>query len=283
MPSIAYDPSKTALFHPEARETLFEPGKQYSTLQLAIETARLAYVRFEQSTQELARLTSAVQRVGFEPPEQFVDVRTDSQGFGAYRPADKLALVAFRGTQPNKLKDIGTDLEALPVPWPESGGLAHRGFASRAEVLLPKIRNWLDTQCRDRSSLLVTGHSLGAALATLVASVCRPAELVTIGSPRVGNAEFVDSITDLKCTRIVDCCDDVTEVPLAPGLYEHVGAPLYIDRNGATVQAPVGSSIASDRTAARIAYTLRYAWRPGMVLARGLADHAPINYLRAFF
>jgi hypothetical protein len=40
---LAYDPSRTALYHPERRDTIFESGKTYSPVQLAVEAARLAY------------------------------------------------------------------------------------------------------------------------------------------------------------------------------------------------------------------------------------------------
>ncbi len=47
MPTIPYDPSQDALFHPEYRTTLFVAGVDLTDVQLAIECARLAYVRAE--------------------------------------------------------------------------------------------------------------------------------------------------------------------------------------------------------------------------------------------
>jgi hypothetical protein len=41
--------------------------------------------------------------------------------------------------------------------------------------------------------------------------------------------------------------------------------------------------IDADRSAARMAYLRDQAWHWGNVLFRDLADHAPINYIRAFF
>ena len=57
---LAYDPSRTALYHPERRDTLFVRGQTYSPLQLAIEAARLAYYRAEVSPAERARLADAL-------------------------------------------------------------------------------------------------------------------------------------------------------------------------------------------------------------------------------
>ena len=47
---------------------------------------------------------------------------------------------------------------------------------------------------------------------------------------------------------------------------------------GATLDA---TDIATDRANARREYLAKYAARPGNVLVRELADHAPINYVRA--
>lgn len=283
MSSIAYDPSAAALLNPELRETVFEFGREYSPLQLAMESARLAYVRFDESTEQAERLTAALARTGFGAPVPFIDKDTDSQGFGAYRRADDTALVSFRGTQPDKLKDLLSDLMAAPVLWRESGGLVHHGFASRARSLIPQVRTWLETQARTRASLVMAGHSLGAALATLVATVCRPNQLVTIGSPRVGNAEFKRGFPTIGYTRIVDCCDEVTELPPELGIYTHICRALYITRDGTTLENPASTFMQSDRERAQLEYALHEGLRPGAVPLRGLADHAPINYLRAFF
>jgi hypothetical protein len=279
---IPYDPSTTALFTPSARETVFEQGKQYSALQLALEAARLAYVRFEESPRHFDRLADALARAGFATPAAFVDAQSDTQGFAACRAADKTALISFRGTQADKLGDVVTDLKAFTVPWTESGGRAHAGFASGARIVMPQIVKWLDNECADRTTLILTGHSLGAALATLVASVCRPTDLITIGSPRVGNEEFTRAFADMRCTRIVDCCDTVTRVPPEP-FFKHICPPLYVTRDAETREAPDDEFINKDRKAARRAYFREHAIKPGNVTLRDLADHAPINYIRAFF
>ena len=285
MTSIEYDASRSALFTPEKRETIFEAGQTYTLLQVAVEAARLAYFRAEQSAPEQQRLASALARVGFGGLKLFGDSETDTQGFGAYRSDDRTALISFRGTQPDKLTDVAMDLKAHQVPWPARESLArvHGGFAAAAKSVIPQVEGWLKTECPDRNRLVVTGHSLGAALATLVASVRRPTLLITLGSPRVGDAAFAATVAGIEGARIVDCCDAVTEVPPELSIYTHIRPPTYITRDGVRTESPSAETIASDRLHGRIEYFVKYAWKIGTVLVRDLADHAPINYARAFF
>ena len=60
-----------------------------------------------------------------------------------------------------------------------------------------RSRDWLAGPACQHSRLILAGHSLGAALATLAATVFPPALLVTLGSPRVGDAEFVAALAEV--------------------------------------------------------------------------------------
>jgi hypothetical protein len=281
--TIDYDASRTALYSPGKRATIFQTGKTYEPMQLAVEAARLAYVRAEVSATQRARLAAALARVGFSAPEVFTHAPTGTQGFGAYRAGDGTALVAFRGTQPDQLLDLATDLEAYTSPWSESAGRVHAGFAKAARGVMPPLGHWLDHEAVGRSTLIVTGHSLGAAVATLAASAFRPTMLVTLGSPRVGDAAFAATVAGIDGARLVDCCDIVTELPPEMAAYTHVRAPVYIARDGTTSIDPVSAFIENDRRYARTEYVSNHAWSIGTVAVRDLADHAPINYARAFF
>jgi hypothetical protein len=128
-----------------------------------------------------------------------------------------------------------------------------------------------------------TGHSLGAALATLAASHYDQARVIAFGSPRVGDDAFGHRLSLRNIVRYVDCCDMVCRVPPPLLGYSHVGTEAYINRLG--VLDPDADadedSKESDQTKARIYYLARYAWRIGNVGFRDLADHAPVNYLAA--
>ena len=283
MPPLEYDPSRAALLSPGRRETLFESGTVYSPLQLAIEAARLAYIHAEESAAERARLADALARAGFGEPRLFLDPPTGTEAFGAFRRDDRLALLCFRGTEPDRLSDLATDLKAHPVTWFESAGRVHAGFAHAARAVLPQARDWLAGDAAGRDALLLAGHSLGAALATLAASVLHPTFLFTIGSPRVGDAAFAATVAAVDGARIVDCCDAITRVPPSLSVYAHIRAATYINRDGVALQSPDPDTIAADRKRARAEYLRTHALQAGAVLVRDLADHAPINYARAFF
>jgi hypothetical protein len=281
--TLEYDPSNEALYHPERRETIFENGRTYSIPQVAVEAARLAYYRVEESAAERARLAEAMGRVGFSDPVLFGDPGSGVAAFAAVR-ADGATLLSFRGTQPDNYKNLITDLRANLVAWPESAGLVHDGFAIAVRVLKPKILEWIERAELDGSKLILTGHSLGAAMATLAATIWRPEWLVTIGSPRVGDAAFVATVVATHKVRFVDCCDAVTEVPPEFGGYRHIIDPTYLTRDASVVENPDPSFVMVDRLHARIDYASLYAWQVTKnVLVRDLADHAPVNYERAVF
>ena len=127
--------------------------------------------------------------------------------------------------------------------------------------------------------MLITGHSLGAALATLTASRKAASRLYTFGSCRVGDAAFARAISTISHDRFVDCCDLVTRVPAKEFGYVHVGSLKYIDRNGKLLELPKEETINADRLKASAWYLVRHAFLPGTVFSRDLADHAPINYV----
>ena len=236
----------------------------------------------EESAAERTRLAEALTRVGFEEPILLDDPKSGVAAFAAVR-ADGATLLSFRGTQPDNYKNLITDLRANLVAWPESAGLVHDGFATAVRALKPQILEWIGRAKPDGSKLILTGHSLGAAMATLAATIWRPEWLVTIGSPRVGDAAFVATVVATHKVRFVDCCDAVTEVPLEFGGYRHIGDPTYLTRDASIVENPEPSSVMVDRLHARIDYA-QYAWQATKnVPVRDLADHAPVNYARGVF
>ena len=109
-----------------------------------------------------------------------------------------------------------------------------------------------------------------------------PSALYTVGSPRVGDAAFVATLSKVANTRYVDCCDGVTRVPLEVMGYEHVGRPS-IHRPQRQDNGKPGRRFHPQRTGSAPwkSISCKYFWKSGNVGARELADHAPINYVSA--
>jgi Lipase (class 3) len=282
---IAYDATRDALMRPFLRDTVFNGSGSFSDLQICIEAARLAYHPAERMPDEAQRLKAALQCIGFDEPTWFVDRGTNTQAFGSHRASDHTVLLAFRGTEPDQVGDLYTDGQFWKVSWMDQHHQVHAGFAKSASALLggPHLKAYL--QRHEGARLWMTGHSLGAAIATLVATAHKPHTLVLVGSPRVGDESFCQSVQAQVVHRLVNCCDIITRIPPTGLGFAEVGIPTYIDASGAvhTDWLRGDARIDADRSDARMSHLRELAWRWGNVLCRDLADHAPINYIRAFF
>ncbi|KAD4178285.1 hypothetical protein R6Q59_021861 [Mikania micrantha] len=93
---------------------------------------------------------------------------------------------------------------------------------SLAEQVVEEIQRLIKLYKGETLSITVTGHSLGAALALLVAddlSTCAenmpPIAVYTFGGPRVGNQAFSNRLSsqNVKVLRIVNSQDLITRVP----------------------------------------------------------------------
>ena len=278
--SIPYSAEQDDLFYPCKRGEFFPAGRPESEAALCAELARLAYCKQESSfAYDQDKIRSILRGIGFSSC-QFFESQTDPKGKGVHcflasRDDKQLAIVAFRGTDKDDIRDWGFDLNAIPRDW-QRRGKVHSGFAKGLDELLrnQKLGSALESiKCK----LLFTGHSLGAAMATLLASLRNAASLYTFGSPRVGDADFVATLQGVGNHRFVDCKDLVTHLPKGVG-YVHLGKPYYIDVSRKVTFDPSHFFMLEDGLHADLEYLEKYL-RPGNVLLRGLADHAPINYV----
>ncbi len=276
---MPYDPTNAALYTPGLRPTVLQPGVMPALNALCAELSRLVYIPFEKDPAHASQLAEALARVGIGAPTPLCSVATDTQAFAAVLP-DGRSLVAFRGTEPQAVSDLDTDLAATLDPWPgHATARVHHGFAKALASVELELSLWLAG--RPAAPVIFTGHSLGAALATLAASRWQAGQLITFGSPRVGNAAFVATLAGTAIERYVDCCDIVTHLPPESPFYTEAGATRYIDAAGH--YPALADDAGTDQLKARMDYLTEHAWRRGNVVARDLADHAPINYVRAFF
>ena len=184
--------------------------------------------------------------------------------------ARSFAVLAFRGSS-GRLDNWLSNFAAWPSPWP-TGGRVHGGFKEALLGFWPQILEALRGVDRP---LFYTGHSLGAALATLAASLRPPRAVYTFGSPRVGDARFARLMAVIPVHRIAAARDVVTQIPPAgfPFGYRHVGRVCHfpswgLPAAGATGPGPLLPVAGGWRRA------LQHLTRPPVFLA----DHAPVHY-----
>lgn len=280
---IPYSAEKDDLYYPAKHAVFFPNARPQSDAALCVEMARLAYCQLETSFAfDQDRIRKVLGSIQFTDCK-FFETATEPDGGGSHallalEGKNKLAVLAFRGTDKDDPSDLTDDFNALPRPWP-AGGNVHSGFAKALLDVWQGVDAAL--QLIADYKLLFTGHSLGAAMATLASSLQKPSSLYTIGSPRVGDQAFADLLQGLDNHRYVDCCDLVTRVPPEVLGYAHIPGKIhYIAFNRALQQLyPTDPYIDRDRSLAEEDYLKNYSWRIGDVALRPLADHAPVNYV----
>ena len=137
-------------------------------------------------------------------------------------------VLAFKGS--SSLKDYLMDIMITRTSFIK--GKIHKGFNDilQKDLRYIKILNLLRDIPNDMK-IILTGHSLGASLASIIYSMVyeeygERVELVTFGMPRTGNKEFCKN---LKSTRIVNKDDAVTKLPL-PLRFSHMNTLKQIDK-----------------------------------------------------
>ena len=141
---------------------------------------------------------------------------TNSQAFITHN--DELVLIAVRGTSEQPW-DLLTDIDAKQVPFEEGAGQAHQGFYGAAKVVYDFATTYLD-KFYSGQKLIITGHSLGGAIALLLAEMLRRREgftydilLYTYGAPRAADQTFVEGASALTHHRMVNNNDPIPSVP----------------------------------------------------------------------
>jgi triacylglycerol lipase len=163
-----------------------------------------------------------------------------------------LIIVSWRGTESRA--DIITDLTFSMVDGPF--GQIHKGFKKAFFYAWQQVLDTIVDYCggmeelnKDpdagidcrQTSIWLTGHSLGAALATLNAAYLfkdniKVDGLYTYGQPRTGDAEFSQTLDKSyllpRHYRFVNRADRVPRNPMRSFGFSHCGRLLYFDHGG---------------------------------------------------
>ena len=143
----------------------------------------------------------------------------DVQAFLATRVSDKMAVLAFRGTE-KSVADIKTDLKAGTTE--VDGSLVHEGFYKALSFVRGDIKKEVNALVDEGYSIFVTGHSLGGALALLATKYIvpdSPGACYTFGGPRVASSNFGDDVKT-PIYRLVNAADIVPRLP--PAYLSHI-------------------------------------------------------------
>jgi len=142
-------------------------------------------------------------------------------------------VIIFRGT--DDIIDTVRDLRFFPMrnTGRSSSGYVHRGFCKSLDCIYDDVFNYVNElkAAYKNINVICTGHSLGAAMATIMAYNISANELYTFGSPRVGTKGFKRDLdaSGIKHTRVVNGNDIVTTVPTSC-IYSHHGSLLQMDK-----------------------------------------------------
>lgn len=293
-----YDASRASLYQPGGASSFFDFDQDQINNEsvLCAEMARLAYVK------NTSTLVHQLSKVMFDLVVADGYRQNGTQVFIAQKKTSttNTMIVSFRGTEADDPTDLFTDANFLKTEWRNKDnvvvGKVHTGFANALmtpseldskKPLLVWISDQIERYLTGDTKILITGHSLGAALATLMTGfVANGANqeriaLYTFGSPAVGDAEFQKTFENIRHTRYVNCCDLVTQVPPELIGYRHSGRVKYINQAGEIFDSPSERYIEDDRFGAFSNYLKDYAFMKGTVAVRSLADHSPVNYVSA--
>lgn len=150
-------------------------------------------------------------------------------------------IICLRGT--DSMAEWQEDATAFLVDCPFlAGARTHQGFTTLYESLRVDGDS-IRAHCAIlERPIIVTGHSLGAALATLVAVAIGGADLVTFAGPRCGDEAWASMAASRLSsnTRVVNTMDIVPKLPaVLPAFpYMHVGSALEFDSIGQVKDDP---------------------------------------------
>lgn len=173
--------------------------------------------------------------VAFKGTSSFENVVTDLNLFKTFHPPKRMASMTSAW---------GLKLIRMPV-------LVHTGFLTAwmsngyDRAVVTRVGEVMEAMGGPEVvTLLVTGHSLGGALATLAAHALKTAypsarpTVYTYGQPRVGNRAFAHEYNKMieEHFAVINCNDPVTTVP--KGAYKRVGDRVILRREGDIIVRP---------------------------------------------
>nr|XP_018685202.1 PREDICTED: lipase isoform X1 [Musa acuminata subsp. malaccensis] len=176
---------------------------------------------------------------GFEMLELIVDVQNCLQAFVGVAHDLNSIIIAFRGTIENSMRNWIEDLfwKQLDLNYPGvQGAMVHHGFYSSyhnttlRHGILSAVRKIKESY--GKIHIIITGHSLGGALASFCAldltvnHGVQNVQLMTFGQPRIGNAAFA-TYFNKHVADAVRVTHENDIVPHLPPYYSYFSQKTY--------------------------------------------------------
>lgn len=198
-----------------------------------------------------------------------------------YNTQLKSLFTAFRGSSniQNWIDNVQIEHHCLDI---ERNICVEAGFYKLYEHLYGHIHRKIETLADKYSTtrILFTGHSLGSALTTLFSynfsNINYNTTIVTFGSPRVGNFEFVEDFCRshaLKSSyRVTHYHDIVPHLPQYRLNYHHIPNEIWYNENNTYYKLCNDSNLEEDEECSNSCYPLS---------CTSTSDH--LNYLNITF
>jgi len=227
--------------------------------------SRLAYVKDQEHV--ILELADA----GFEDVEFIWDKKSGTKVYVTWN--NVYTVISFTGTEPeNGASDYLTDLNLIPKKSGQ-GGVVHSGFKKAFETVWDKVNDILHRPDVP-STVWITGHSLGGALATLAASRIAARGCYTFGSPRVGSKSFNKTI-ETSIYRVAKNNDIVTRVPTPP-VYIHNGDMYFVTDDQRVLENPRWITMFRERLGGNELAML-------LLLIKIVVLRSPIDFILSYF
>ncbi len=225
LPRESYSLAKPADFTVASAFDLRTAGAMAWLSQLAYETHDK---EDEGKVSDVLREWQLIRAAPLKSPETGSSLQVDTDGLIV--TSRNATIVAFAGTDPLVVEDWLTDLDARP-----SKDNIHSGFQAGVESVWSQITSAIGKSAAAQTPIVVTGHSLGGALAVVAAKFLRERlqlqvdAVYTFGMPRcLGSAIVDDYERSLGATtyRLVHGRDIVPTLPPSAFDFRHVGRLL---------------------------------------------------------
>ncbi len=182
---------------------------------------------------------------GYKLLNEIRDKKTDTRAL--LLRGEKQLVLAFRGTA--SFKNVITDIKISKIKYPKRRLFfrkykSHKGFSNAYLGIRDQLIKDYKEHLQKNDRILMTGHSLGGALATIAAldfkrtlKYKNKLAVYTFGSPKVGNDDFV-RVYNKKVKNSFRIVNDEDIVPQSPPGFEHVNNYVLIDEGERIIVKP---------------------------------------------